>query len=330
MPDPTRPVVVVGALPQHAPPGLEALAGQAELRYADTVPGLRAALAGARVVLVWDFESTLLREGWAWADRLEWVHVAGAGVDRVLFPELVESDVVLTNARGIFDEPIAEYVLGLMLVFAKDLRTTLDLQREHRWSHRETERLEGKIVLVVGAGGIGRAIGRRVRCLGMRAAGVATRARDDDPDFERVVVSDGLDEVLPEADFVVLALPLTPETEGMFGREHLGRMKPSARLINVGRGGLVDEEALVEALRSGSLAGAALDVFRQEPLVPHHPLWDLPQVIVSPHMSGDFVGWREALVDQFADNFRRWSEGRPLRNVVDKRRGYVPTTGERA
>lgn len=324
------PLVVLGGDPDDPPPGLDVLGDQAELRFAGTTEELARALPGARVAFVWNFRSDLLREGWTVADRLEWVHVGGAGVDRVLFPELVESEVVLTNARGIFDDPIAEYVLGLILLFAKDLATTLAHQREHRWAHRETERLEGRTVLVAGAGGIGRAVARRARCLGMPAIGVATRAREGDPDFERVVASGDLDRLLPEADFVILALPLTPKTEGMFGRDRLSLMKPTARLINVGRGGLVDEEALLEALRAGTIAGAGLDVFREEPLSEDHPFWDMPQVVVSPHMSGDFVGWLEALVEQFVDNYRRWREGRPLRNVVDKRRGYVPTQRDRS
>jgi phosphoglycerate dehydrogenase-like enzyme len=132
--------------------------------------------------------------------------------------------------------------------------------------------------------------------------------------------------VLPEADYVVLALPLTPETRGMFGAALLARMKPAARLINVGRGAVVDEAALVQALREHRIAGAALDVFANEPLPSDHPLWDLPGVIVSPHMSGDYIGWQKAVSGLFVDNFRRWLAGRPLRNVVDKARGYVPTS----
>jgi phosphoglycerate dehydrogenase-like enzyme len=134
-----------------------------------------------------------------------------------------------------------------------------------------------------------------------------------------------LDTVLPQADYVVVAAPLTPETEGIFGAQAFARMKSTARFINVGRGPLVDEAALVDALRSRRIAGAALDVFVHEPLVPDHPLWNLPGLIVSPHMSGDFVGWLPALAKLFVDNFQRWWRGDPLLNVVDKQRGYVPT-----
>jgi phosphoglycerate dehydrogenase-like enzyme len=321
-----RPVVaILGADHARRPPGLEPVAELATLRFAASLPELSAALQDAQVLFVWDFRSTLLREAWPHARHLEWVHVAGAGVDAVVFPDLAQSDVVLTNSRGVFDQPIAEYVLGLMLAFAKDLPTTLDLQRRHVWQHRESERLAGQTLLVVGAGGIGRAIGRLARAVGLQVLAAARTPRSSDPDLGRVVAMTDLDTVLPQADYVVVAAPLTPETEGIFGAQAFARMKSTARFINVGRGPLVDEAALVDALRSRRIAGAALDVFVHEPLVPDHPLWNLPGLIVSPHMSGDFVGWLPALAKLFVDNFQRWWRGDPLLNVVDKQRGYVPT-----
>lgn len=317
------------------PIGLDSVAEAAEVRYAGTGDELRAALQGAQALFVADFRSGMLREAWPHARGLKWIHHGGAGVDPLLFPELVQSSVVLTNSRGVFDRAMAEYVLALVLALAKDLPRTLDLQRRREWRHRETERLDGRTVLVVGAGSIGREIGRYARAAGMRVLGVARRARtavggktgggSPDAAFERVVGIDELHAVLPEADYVVLILPLTSETRGLFGAEALARMKRTARLINVGRGAVADEAALVEALRSGRIAGAALDVFADEPLPADHPFWDLPGVIVSPHMSGDFIGWREAVPALFVENFRRWLAGSPLLNVVDKERGYVPT-----
>jgi len=248
-----------------------------------------------------------------------------AGVDPLLFPELVHSSVVLTNSRGVFDRAMAEYVLGLALALAKDLPRTLDLQRRREWLHRESERVDGRTALVVGAGSIGREIGRYLRAAGMRVLGVARRPREADTVFERVVGIDDLQAALPEADYVVLALPLTPETRGLFGAAALATTKRSARFINVGRGAVVDQPALVDALRSRRIAGAALDVFADEPLPAVHPFWDMPGVIVSPHMSGDFAGWPAAVSGLFVENFRRWLAGEPLLNVVDKARGYVPT-----
>lgn len=318
-------VVILGATSEEPPPGIGPVVNSASLRFAVDVAGLERVLGGADALFVWDFRSTELRDAWHRADRLEWVHVAGAGVDAVLFPDLVESSVTVTSSRGIFDRSIAEYVLGLMLLFAKDLHRSFEYQRSRRWVHRETEMLAGKMLLVVGAGPIGRMVARHARCVGMKVSAVARTARSSDEDFGRVFASENLDEALPEADYVVIAAPLTAQTEGMFGAAQFGRMKRSARLINVGRGRIVDEPALIEALRGGQIAGAALDVFWQEPLPKDHPLWSMPQVVISPHMSGDFVGWLEALGELFVENFRRWLRGDELLNVVDKERGYAPS-----
>ncbi|GDY33571.1 2-hydroxyacid dehydrogenase [Gandjariella thermophila] len=282
-------------------------------------------MPGTDILFVWDFLSTAVADAWPAADRLRWVHVASAGVDRLLFPELRDSDVVLTNSRGVFEESIAEYVLGLVIAFAKDLVGTVDAQRERRWHHRETERVVGRTALVVGSGPIGRAIARMLRAVGLRVAGVGRAARDGDPDFGTVYPFGSLTDRLPHADFVIAVAPLTEQTEGMFNATTLATMKPSARLINVGRGAHVVTDDLVRALEGGVIAGAALDVFEEEPLPASSPLWSMPNVLVSPHMSGDFVGWLPALAELFVDNFHRWRSGRPLRNVVDKKLGYVPT-----
>ncbi len=321
-----KPVVAVLVHEQgQRPPGLEPVAEAATLRHAVSVQELQDALDDAEVLLAWDFRSMKLRDAWPHARRLRWVHVAGAGVDTVLFPALASSSVILTNSRGVFDQAIAEYVLGLILAFGKDFPATFDLQRRHAWRHRATEPLRGQTVLVVGAGGIGRAIARLARCVGMHVMGVARSARPADPALGRVAAARDLEAVVAEADYVVIAAPLTPETRGMFGAAAFDRMKPTARLINVGRGPIVDEAALLKALRSKRIAGAALDVFVEEPLPAAHPFWDLPGVIVSPHMSGDFTGWAAALSQLFVANFLRWRRGEPLLNVVDKRRGYVAT-----
>jgi phosphoglycerate dehydrogenase-like enzyme len=251
------------------------------------------------------------------------VHIASAGVDRLLFPALVEGDTIVTNSRGVFDEPIAEYVLGLVLAFAKDLPATLRLQAERRWRHRETERVTGARALVVGTGPIGRAIGRRLTAAGLAVTGAGRTARRADPDLGTVLPMERLDEALAEADYVVLAAPLTDLTRDMIDAAALARMRPSARLINVGRGGLVVEKALVDALSEGRIAGAALDVFATEPLPESSPLWTLPNVLISPHMAGDTVGWHDELAELFLDNLGRYRDGRPLVNVVDKKLGYV-------
>ncbi|GAA4935590.1 D-2-hydroxyacid dehydrogenase [Streptomonospora halophila] len=313
------------------PPGsarLDDHPGLASVRYA-TADRLGEVLPGADALFVWDLFSEALEAAWPKADSLRWVHAATAGVDNLMFDGLVGSDVVVTNSRGVFDEPMAEYVLGLVIAFAKDLPATLGHQSRREWRHRETERVGGKHALVIGTGPIGRAIARRLRAVGMTVEGAGRAARPEDPDFGTVVeasqdtAAPGLAEALPRADYVVLAAPLTDATRDLADAAFLARMRPGARLINVGRGPLVDEDALVRALHAGSIAGAALDVARTEPLPADSPLWDAPGALVSPHMSGDVVGWLDELVDLFTDNLDRYLDGNPLRNVVDKSRGYV-------
>ncbi len=305
------------------PPHLEQHADAlASITYA-TADELPAKLQGADALLVWDFTSDALRRSWASADTLRWVHTASAGVDRLIFDEMVASEVAITNSRGVFDTPMAEYVLGLVLAYAKDLPITLRLQAGREWRHRETETIAGTIAVVVGGGPIGVAIAGMLRAVGMRVRLVGRRARDG------VHAAEELPGLLADCGYLVLAAPLTERTRGLVDADLLARLPASARLINVGRGALVVQDDLVEALRGGGLAGAALDVFAAEPLPAGHPLWTLPGVIVSPHMSGDVVGWRDALVELFTDNLGRYRGGRPLRNVVDKTQGYV-TSGSSA
>ncbi|WP_410653986.1 D-2-hydroxyacid dehydrogenase [Amycolatopsis sp. lyj-112] len=306
------------------PPDMRAIEAEAVVRYTDEA-GLAEALPGADALFVYDFLSNAVPGAWAAADRLRWLHIASAGVDPVLFPGLQDSDVVLTNSRGVFDGAIAEYVLGVVLTFAKDFVRSWELQRDRQWRHRESERISGRRVLVVGTGPIGRSIARLLRAAGMSVAGVGRRPRENDPDFGDVYASSDLARHLPEADYVVAVAPLTEQTKGMFDAETFAAMKPGARFVNVGRGELVVTSDLVGALRDGPVGGAALDVFDTEPLPAESPLWTMENVLISPHMSGDFVGWRNTLVEVFADNFRRWRAGETLRNVVDKQLGYVPS-----
>ncbi|OLZ54995.1 hydroxyacid dehydrogenase [Amycolatopsis keratiniphila subsp. nogabecina] len=303
---------------------MRAIEAEAVVRYTDAA-GLADALSGADAFFVYDFLSTAVPGAWHAADRLRWLHIASAGVDPVLFPGLQESDVVLTNSRGVFDGAIAEYVLGVVLTFAKDFARSWDLQKQRQWKHRESERIAGRRALVVGTGPIGRSIARMLRAAGLSVAGVGRRPRADDPDFGDVYASSELSRHLPGADYVVAVAPLTEQTKGMFDAEAFAAMKPGSRFVNVGRGELVVTSDLIGALRNGPLGGAALDVFDTEPLPAESPLWTMENVLISPHMSGDFVGWRNTLVEVFADNFRRWRAGEPLRNVVDKRLGYVPS-----
>lgn len=315
-------VVVLGAAGQPDPAGLDQLRSAIEFRTTDA-DGLAAALPGAEGLLLWDFFSDALVRAWPYADRLRWVHVAAAGVDRLLFDELADSKVVLTNARGVFDQPIAEFVLACVLAFTKDLEGSWRRQQEQTWQHRETLRLAGRRALVIGTGGIGRATARLLGAVGMQVRGIGRRARPEHHDFGEVWASTDLVAHAPWADHLVVAAPLTPQTRHLVDARVLAAMPRDGQLINVGRGPIVDEEALLASLRRGELAGAALDVFATEPLPSTHPFWTTPGVVVSAHMSGDVVGWRTALAEQFLDNCRRWVDGVPLVNVVDMTLGYV-------
>jgi phosphoglycerate dehydrogenase-like enzyme len=321
-------LVILGARNTDEVPGLSNLVSEVEFQCAHTLENLRTSLEGAEILLGWDFRADLLRDAWENASRLRWIHWAGVGVDPVLFRELVESEVILTNSRGVFDRAMAEYVLGLVLNFAKGYSETTSLQSEARWKHRLTERIDQKHALIVGVGSIGRAIGRMLKNMDLIVSGVGRRERNGDPDFERIYAGSDLNVALPQADYVIVVVPLTEQTYRMISDEQFKAMKPSARLINVGRGATVDESALITALQAGKIAGAALDVFENDPLPPESPLWSMPQVLISPHMSGDFIGYKSALANCFFENYHRYRANQPLLNIVDKSLGFIPGSEE--
>ncbi|PCC97926.1 D-2-hydroxyacid dehydrogenase [Halopseudomonas pelagia] len=297
--------------------GLGGLPGEVEVQTVSAEADLREALPHADVLVVTDFRTGLLERCWPAEPKVKWVHATSAGVDALLFPALAESDIPITNAKGIFDRGIAEYVLGAVLLFAKDTMGNLALQREHRWQHRDTEMIDQRRALIVGAGSIGGEVARLLKAVGMQVTGIARRARED-VNFDVVLGNDCLFDCLSVADYVVITAPLTEDTQGLFDDRAFAAMKSGARLINVGRGPIVQTEALLASLQSGHLAGAALDVFEQEPVPEDHPLWEQPNVMMSAHMAGDFIGWQTALGEQFVANFRGWQQGQALFNQVKK------------
>ena len=242
-------------------------------------------------------------------------------MDTLLFPELVESPIVLTNARRVYSRSLAEWVMGAVLYFAKDFRRLIAQQRAERWEQFDARMAEGAVLGIVGYGDIGRTIAERASAFGMKVHAVR-RAPSPDALCERVVGPSALHEVLAASDYVVVATPLTPETRGLIGAAEFAAMKAEAVFMNVGRGPVVDEAALVEALRAGRLRGAALDVFEREPLAPGHPLYGLENVLLSPHSADHVAGWREDSMRAFLENLARDRAGQPLYNVVDKARGY--------
>jgi phosphoglycerate dehydrogenase-like enzyme len=322
MEDQTPRVVILAAEGQPRPYNLTEIEALAHVTVTDAA-GLAEASQGANVLFLWDFFSSALRDAWPRADSLRWVHVAAAGVDAMMFDELRSSDVVVTNAHGTFDQPIAEFVLASILAHDKQLHRSKDLQQQVLWQHRELTRTGGSHALVVGTGGIGRATARLLRAVGLEVRGVGRTAREDDPDFGTVYASADLAAHAGWADHVVLIAPLTEQTRNMLDARVLAAMKPSAHLVNVGRGALVDEPALIQALCDGEIAAASLDVFSEEPVPASHPFWGMENVHMSAHMCGDVIGWRDALARQFLGNLERWTAGGRLANVVDKERGYV-------
>ena len=270
------------------------------------------------------------------APALRWVHSATAGVERVLTPASRERGLVITNARGVFSRPIAEYVMLMILAAARRLPQLLELQAERTWQPLEARELRDVTVGIVGLGSMGRAVGALATAFGCRV--VATRRRPeagseaadgagDEPFLgslmlDRVLPPERLPELLAESDFVVLAAPLTPDTMGLIGETAIEQMKPGAWVINVARGELVDERALARAVRNGRIGGAVLDTFREEPLPPTSPLYDLPNVILTPHTSWSSTRVLDRSVDLFCDNLRRFAAGEALVNVVDPDAGY--------
>lgn len=314
---------VVAALYREAlPPRLSEIEQLAEVRLTKA-DGLAEALDGADVLYQWHSFSPALRENWDAASSLQWVHVSAAGVSQLLFDELIRSDVTYTNSRGVLSRAIAEFALGFVLDMAKDSQGSFRLQQQQRWQHRVTRKIQGQSALVVGTGSIGREIARLFRAVGMEVSGAGRTSRTGDADFGRIYSSQDLASTVHDYDYVVLAAPLTAETRGLVNADVLAAMKPSARLINVGRGELVDTEALTEALASGSIAGAALDVVHPEPLPEGHALWSIENVIITPHMSGDTEDYLDDLGLLFLDNLTRYCTGEPLQNVVDKELGFV-------
>ena len=298
-------------------------APQAELRpYGEngaTPDGLDEAVAVLRWVAGKEF-ARIVHQG----PSVRWLHTASAGVDHVLTPEVrAKAGITVTDSGPAFEIAISEFVLAWMLLVARGLPALMANQREHKWQSVPQFELHGKTVGIVGLGPIGRGTALRAKAFGMRTLGLRRSSAPVDGVDELLTGPEGLAHLLVESDFVLVAAALTGETQALIGAEQLARMKATAWLINIARGGLVDEPALVSALQTGQIAGACLDVFAQEPLPTGSPLWDMPNVHIAPHNS---PGWDPDLRARqkaiFLDNLGRFARGEPLTNVVDITRGY--------
>jgi phosphoglycerate dehydrogenase-like enzyme len=311
----TRPLVLV----YHGDPKYAELVhvpkNRAAVRAAATPSEAAELAAEAEILYAWKFPPHL----YAKATKLKWLQVMGAGVEWAVAPE-VPPHVVVTRAPGIFGPWMAEYVIGWCSWVTQRVETYREAQRQRRWlDHVLPDRLLGKTLVIVGLGDIGRAVARAARVLGMRVVGVSRSGRLV-READRVYKVGQLALALREGDFVVILVPLTPDTAGLIGVDALAAMKPTAWLVNIARGAIVNETALREALEQRRITGAILDVFATEPLPPTHPFWRLDNVVLTPHISGPSTP--EEIAPVFDDNLARYLAGKPLRHVVDRKRGY--------
>ncbi|HEU5317980.1 MAG TPA: D-2-hydroxyacid dehydrogenase [Chloroflexota bacterium] len=270
------------------------------------------------------FYGTTTPEMLAAAPNLRWIQVGSAGVENVLFPELIASDVTLTNAKVIYGSHLADHLMAFILAFNRNLPHLFRKQQEGVWESRSNMRameMAGETLLIVGLGGTGLALAKRAAAFDMRILAVTRSPKPETPGVERVVPTADLHALLPEADHVALCCALTPETYHLFSDEEFALMKSTAYVHNVTRGGVIDHDALLRALQVGQIAGAGLDVTEPEPLPPGHPLWTLPNVLITPHSSGHSPHSGERMFDLLKENLRRFAAGEPLLNVVDKQVG---------
>lgn len=257
------------------------------------------------------------------APKLRWVQALTAGVDEFLALDAFrESEILLTNVRGIHGIPIAEHVLGMILAKTRGLLTAHDNQRSKRWKGlRGVDEVYGKTAAIVGLGSVGSVIANRLKAMGMTVLGVK-QSMTEEPDVDKLYQHSALFEVLPQADFVIVTLPLTPETRNLFSQKAFEAMKPSAFFVNVARGPIVNENDLAEALRTGKIGGAGLDVFCEEPLPESSPLWDAPNLLITPHHAATSPRYMERAVEVFAENLKAYPDASKMKNIIDKKRGY--------
>lgn len=263
----------------------------------------------------------------AWIDKLlnlKWAQLASAGVDRVLkSQEVMNREVVITNASGVHAIPISEYILSLMFAFARNLPQHMRSQSAGKWERQgETRELEGTTVGLIGVGKIGEKTAQKAKALNMKVLGVRRNPDRTSPYVDKTVGPDGLHDVLAASDWVVVTAAGTEETNGLIGEPELAVMKQSAVIINIARGSLIQEDALVRALQEKRIAGTGLDVFETEPLPEDSPLWQMPNVIITPHVAGGTPYYMDRLMDIFVENLKRYQAGESLINVVDKQLGY--------
>ncbi len=303
---------------------LQAVSPRVEAVAAHTPEDLLREIVDAEIVY-----GRLPKEPFLKAQKLRWVQSIGVGFETMLYSEMIESDVIITNTAGAFDTAMAEHALALILGFTRGIASHERTRKERKWDRFQSpiSQIEGKTACILGLGTIGRNIASRLTALGVRIIAVDAQVTVPPEGVARVVTADGMLDALAEADIVAVAFPLTDRTRGIVNAACFDRMKETAFLVNIARGPIVNEADLTEALRSGKIAGAGLDVFEEEPLPESSPLWDMPNVLITPHMAGYSPEGRLHMQQIFCENLRRYIAGEPLLNTVDKRLGYVIQKG---
>lgn len=305
-------------------PFLTELREMATVVVGDSARDFFPAAAKADIIFNWSGSRSLLREVFLISRSLRWIHSRSAGLEQSLFPELIESEVLLTNGSGVFSPSLGEFAIAAMLYFAKDFRRMIRNQIAGVWEQFDITMISGQTLGIVGYGSIGRAVASRARALDMKVLGLKRSARQSNQDsfIDQVYEPGQLLEMLSQCDYVVVTVPLTAETRGLIAEREFAVMKKSAVLINLCRGPTIDERAMIQALSEHKIKGAALDVFDQEPLPPHHPFYSLENVLLSPHCADHTLDWLDDAMRFFFSQLERFNEGKTLLNVVDKRLGY--------
>jgi phosphoglycerate dehydrogenase-like enzyme len=302
-----------------------------QLRMLDQIPhvtgktfaSFEKALAEAEVILHWSSAGELLRSVFLAAPKVRWVHSRAAGLDKTLFPELIASDIPLTNGSGVFSQSLGEFALAAVLFFAKDFLRMLRNQRAEHWDQFDVEEIAFQTAGIVGYGDIGRAVSRRLHAMGMKVLALKRHPpADPDPFIAKFYKPEEMAVMLGQCDYVVVAAPLTPETHHMISDPQFEAMRPNAVIINVGRGPVIDQVAMVRALTEKRIRGAGLDVFEKEPIPAGDPIWKLENVLLSPHCADHTKDWLNDAMRFFLKQYDRFSSGQPLENIVEKHLGY--------
>src|SRR5271170_7165586 len=307
------------------PEYIEQLRREARVIVGNSVEAFADAAPQATVMMSWSAPRELNRSVFLMAPKLKWVHSRNAGLDSFLFPELVDSPVVLTNGSGVFSPPLGEFALAAMLYFAKDFRRMIRNQMAGKWEPFDVLTISGKTVGIVGYGDIGKEVAWRAHAMGMRVLALRRHLPPAGSDLglvEKMYATSELHEMIGACDYVVVAAPLTAETHHMISGAEFAAMKSEAVIINVGRGPVIDEAAMVQALAEGKIKGAGLDVFEHEPLPAESPLYKMENVLVSPHCADNTPDWLDNAMKFFIAQFERFQNGEPLLNIVDKKLGY--------